>query len=455
MSAPPGNDPGIPVESKTQLVEYLAAGSKPKALWRIGTEHEKFGFDLKTLKPLPYFGPAGIQAMLAGLERFGWRPHREGNNVIAMTLDNQSITLEPGGQFELSGAPLETVHQTCGEVNGHLKQVKEIAAELGVAFMGAGFQPKWPRADIPVMPKGRYKIMLSYMPKKGQHGLDMMFRTCTVQVNLDYGSEADMVKKFRVGLALQPVATALFANSPFVEGKPTGYLSYRSFAWTDTDSDRCGMLPFVFQDGMGFERYVDYALNVPMYFVYRDGTYIDASGQSFRDFLKGKLPALPGHKPWISDWQDHLTTLFPEVRLKQFLEMRGADGGPWGRLCALPAFWVGLLYSQSSLDAAWELVKGITGEERSRFRVEVPRYGLATRYRKGTLNDLAGQALGLARAGLKERHRLNGSGDDESGFIEELFEIQRTGQAPAQAFLDKFHGPWKGSVDPMFQELMY
>ena len=455
MSAPPGKNPGVPIESKAQLVAHLEAGCKPKDRWRIGTEHEKFGYDLKTLRPLAYDSRPGIRAMLEGLQRFGWKPHFEGDNVIALTFENQSVTLEPGGQFELSGAPLETIHQTCGEVNRHLKQVKEVAAEIGAAFMGAGFQPKWSRADSPVMPKGRYKIMMAYMPKKGRYGLDMMFRTCTVQVNLDYGSEADMVKKFRVGIALQPVATALFANSPFAEGKPTGSLSYRSLAWTDTDPDRCGMLPFVFEPGMSFERYVDYALDVPMYFVFRDGRYVDASGQSFRDFLAGRLPALPGEQPTMNDWQDHLTTLFPEVRMKQFLEMRGADGGPWGRLCALPAFWVGLLYSQSSLDAAWDLVKDITDEERTRFRSEVPRFGLATRFRSGTLNDLAGRALELASAGLRDRGRRDGSGDDESGFLSELIEIQRAGRSPAQVLLDRFNGPWQGSVEPVFKELAY
>src|SRR5215813_11142922 len=334
MSAPPSGG-GTPIENRRQLVEYFAAGNKPRADWRLGTEHEKFGFHKETLKPLAYDGPDGIRAMLDGLTRFGWEPLVEGNNIIALTRGKANITLEPGGQFELSGAPLETLHETAEENAQHIEEVN------------------W-------MPKGRYRIMRDYMPRKGKLGLDMMLRTCTVQTNLDFGSEADMVKKFRVSLALQPVATALFANSPFKEGKPAGYKSYRSHIWTDTDPDRCGMLPFVFEEGFGFERYADYMLGVPMYFVYRDGKYIDASGQSFRDFLKGRLPARPGELPTLNDWADHVTTAFPEVRLKRYLEMRGADSGPLPALTALPAFWVGLLYDQTALDAAWDLVKDWT-----------------------------------------------------------------------------------------------
>jgi glutamate--cysteine ligase len=356
MSAPP-KSLGEPITDKSQLVEYLERGSKPREQWRIGTEHEKFAFDRKTLRRLPYEGTNGIGALLRALQRFGWQAVEENGNVIALTHDSCNITLEPGGQFELSGAPVETIHKTCDEVKTHLAQVKEVGAELGIGMLGMGFDPKWRRDEIPWMPKARYKIMGDYMPKKGKLGLDMMLRTCTVQVNLDYASEADMVKKLRVSLALQPLATALFADSPFTEGKPNGFLSYRSHIWTDTDPDRCGMLPFAFEPGMGFERYVDYVLDAPMYFVYRNGRYIDASGQSFRDFLAGRLPALPGEVPGMGDWVDHLTTVFPEVRLKRFLEMRGADAGPWDRICALPAFWVGLLYDQQSLDAAWDLVK--------------------------------------------------------------------------------------------------
>ena len=336
MSAPPKSR-GEPIAGKHQLVEYIEQGNKPPAQWRIGTEHEKFGFDLETLRRMPYEGPKGIGALLRGLQRFGWEPVEEDGNVIALTCGACNITLEPGGQFELSGAPVETIHQTCDEVQTHLKQVKEVGNELGIGMLGMGFDPKSTRDEVPWMPKGRYKIMRDQMMRRGKLGLDMMLRTCTVQVNLDFESEADMVRKLRVSLALQPLATALFADSPFTEGKPNGYQSYRAHIWTDTDPDRTGMLPFAFEPGMGFERYVDYMLDVPMYFVYRDGHYLDTTGQSFRDFMVGKLPALPGEIPSMGDWVNHMTTAFPEVRLKRFLEMRGADGGPWDRLCALPA----------------------------------------------------------------------------------------------------------------------
>ena len=455
MSAPPADDPGIPVENKQQLVDFIESGCKPPEAWRIGTEHEKFAFDLKTLRPLPYDGTPGIRALLDGLTRFGWEPHLEDGNPIALTMDGQSITLEPGGQFELSGAPLEDIHQTCVEVNTHLKQVKEIGAEIGSGMLGLGFNPKWRREDVHVMPKGRYGIMMAYMPTKGSMGLDMMFRTCTVQVNLDFQSEADMVKKFRVGLALQPVATALFANSPFTEGKPNGFLSLRSHVWTDTDPDRCGILPFVFEDGMSFERYAEHVLDVPMYFIYRNGTYLDASGQSFRDFLDGKLPALPGEKPTLRDWEDHMTTLFPEVRMKRFLEFRGADSGPWGRICALPALWVGLTYSQSALDAAWDLVKDFTLEEHNYLRTEVPKTALKTPFRNGTVGDVAGRVLEIARAGLRDRARLDGMGTDEAGFLDPLDEIQRSGNAPAEDLLARYAGAWGGCVDPVFEEEAY
>ena len=444
-----------PPATKAELVEYLEAGSRPQAAWRIGTEHEKFGFDKADLRPLPYDGPRGIGAMLEGLRRFGWAPVREGENVIALRQDGQSVTLEPGGQLELSGAPLETLHQTCDEVHDHLNQVRTVADELDVAFMGSGFQPKWRRDDMPVMPKGRYGIMRAYMPKRGDLGLDMMLRTCTVQVNLDFASEADMVRKFRVGLALQPIATALFANSPFTEGQPNGFLSYRSHIWTDTDPDRTGILPFVFEDGMGFERYADYALDVPMYFVYRDGAYIDAAGQSFRDFLAGKLAALPGERPRLRDWEDHLTTPFPEVRLKRFLEMRGADGGPWRRLCALPALWVGLLYDAGALDAAWDMVKTWTPEEHHALRAEVPRQALKTRFRDRTVADLARETLAIAHAGLKARARTDSFGEDEAHFLDALFAIMASGRTPAEEHLEAFHGRWAGSVDPLFTEKAY
>jgi len=454
MSAPPKSR-GEPVTDKRQLVEYLAAGSKTRDQWRIGTEHEKFAFNLKDLRTLPYDGPAGIRAMLEGLMRFGWAPVLENGNPIALGKDACSVTLEPGGQFELSGAPLANLHETCSEVNEHLDQVKQVGAELGTGMLGMGFNPKWARADQPWMPKGRYKIMRDYMPKKGKLGIDMMIRTCTVQVNLDFADEADMVKKMRVAIALQPVATALFADSPFTEGKPNGFMSYRSQIWTDTDPDRCGMLPFVFEAGYGFERYVDWMLDVPMYFVYRDGKYVDCSGQSFRDFLKGRLPALPGEIPGMGDWIDHLTTAFPEVRLKRFLEMRGADSGPWQRLCALPAMWVGLLYDAAALDAAWELCKEWSLAEREQLRADVPRAALRAQVRKRSVQDLAKDVLAIARAGLKRRAVLDAKGRDECRFLDILDQIAASGRCPAEEKLALFNGRWQGSVDPVFTEFAY
>jgi glutamate--cysteine ligase len=451
----PSNVSDSPITGKAQLVEYVASGEKPKEDWRIGTEHEKFGFRLDDLRPPTFDGDRGIEALLKGLTRFGWTPVDEHGRTIALLKDGASVTLEPAGQLELSGAPLESIHDTCSEVGGHLKEVKAVADELRLGFLGMGFQPKWSRADMPWMPKGRYKIMREYMPKVGGLGLDMMTRTCTVQVNLDYASEADMVKKFRVSLALQPVATALFADSPFADGRPNGYLSYRSHIWTDTDPDRTGMLDFVFEDGFGYERYVDYLLDVPMYFSYRGGEYVDLSGQSFRKFMKGELAALPGAKPTLRDWSDHMTTAFPEVRLKKYLEMRGADGGPWGRLCALPAFWVGLLYDDAALDAAWDLVKDFTLEERNALRDGVPRQALKLPFRNGSLRDIAMEALKISAAGLQRRARKNKNGADESIFLGPAIEVAEANETPAERKLALFHGEWKGSVDPVFREFAY
>ncbi len=455
MSGPPVEG-GEPVTDRRQLVAYLEAGCKPEADFRIGTEHEKFGFHKDTLRPLAYEEPGGIRALLEGLAaRFGWEIVREGDNPVALRQGGASVTLEPGGQLELSGAPVEDIHATCCEVHTHLEQVRQVAEPLGVGMLGMGFQPKWRREEIAWMPKGRYAIMRRWMPKRGGHGLDMMLRTCTIQVNLDFADEADMVKKFRVGLALQPVATALFANSPFADGRPTGYLSYRSHVWNDTDPDRCGILPFVFEAGMGFERYVDYVLDVPMYFVYRDGRYIDAAGQSFRDFLAGRLPALPGEVPTLADWADHLTTVFTEVRLKRYIEMRGADGGRWQKLCGLPALWTGLLYHRPSLDAAWDLCRDWTLEEHRYLRREVPRLGLKTPFRGRTLRDIALEVLALADSGLSARNRVGVAGHDETYYLANLWRIAGTGVTPAEEKLAKFHGRWGGSVDPVFREYAY
>jgi glutamate--cysteine ligase len=444
------------IENITQLIDPMAQGEKPKDRWRIGTEHEKFVYSTTDHHAPSYDEPGGIKDLLLAMQEFGWKPVEEGGKVIAMSGSDGAISLEPAGQLELSGAPLETLHETCNETGRHLQQVKAIGEKTGTGFLGMGMWPDKTRAELPIMPKGRYQIMLEHMPRVGNLGLDMMLRTCTIQVNLDYASEADMVQKFRVGLALQPLATALFANSPFTEGKPNGYQSFRSHIWSDTDPHRTGMLPFVFEEGFGYQRYAEYMLDVPMYFVFRDGKYINVAGLSFRDFLDGNLSVLPGEKPTMSDWTDHLSTAFPEVRLKSFLEMRGADGGPWNRICALPAFWVGLLYDQTALDAAWDRVKGWSMEEREALRNTVPKLGLDTPIPNGqTLKDLAKEILDISSAGLTARNRLNTSGDNESGFLDPLREVVTKGKSPAAQLLDRYHGEWNGDVSRIYDEMSF
>ncbi len=444
------------LENEAQLVAHLASGCKPPTAWRIGTEHEKFGFYTANHRPVPYEGAAGIGALLEGLARgYGWERVEEGGNLIALKQNGASITLEPGGQFELSGAPLETLHETCTEVGTHFSQLRDVAGGLGIGFLSLGFSPKWRLEETPIMPKGRYEIMRAYMQRVGRLGLQMMLRSCTVQTNLDYQSEADMRLKMRVSLALQPIATALFANSPFAEGRPNGFLSYRGHVWSDTDPDRTGMLPFAFEDGFGFERYVRYALDTPMYFVKRDGRYIDAAGLFFRDFLAGRLAVLPGELPTLDDWQDHLTTLFPEVRLKTYLEMRGADTGPWSRLCALPALWVGLLYSDSALAEAAELVKDWSEEDREALRRAVPTLGLRAPVRGRSAGAVARDVVDIALRGLKQRARLSAGGDDETGFLAELAQIAQSGRTPAEGLLDLWHGPWAHDIDRAFTDCAY
>ena len=448
------NDPVI--ETRDQLIAAIAKGEKPKDRWRIGTEHEKFVYCRDDYHAPSYDEPGGIRDLLMALTEFGWEPVLENGKVIAMSGADGTVSLEPAGQLELSGAPLENLHQTCAETGRHLAQVKAIGEKTGKGFLGLGLWPDKTRAELPIMPKGRYEIMLRHMPRVGDMGLDMMLRTCTIQVNLDYSSEADMAHKFRTSLALQPLATALFANSPFLEGKPNGFLSYRSHIWSDTDPHRTGMLPFVFDESFGYERYVDYMLNVPMYFVYREGRYIDASGLDFKDFLRGELSVLPGEKPTVADWEDHMSTAFPEVRLKSFLEMRGADGGPWNRICALPAFWVGLLYDQTALDAAWDEVKHWTMEEREALRTAVPAQALSAKIPSGgTLLDLAGRILDISSAGLAARNCLNSSGDNETGFLDPLREIVASGKTVAEQMLDKFHGEWGGDVRRVYDEMSF
>jgi glutamate--cysteine ligase len=444
------------IESRDDLLSVFERGEKPKERWRIGTEHEKFVYKLEDHRAPSYDEPGGIRDLLEGLRQFGWKPVLENGEVIALSGVDGNISLEPAGQFELSGAALENLHQTCAEANRHLDQCKAVGERLGLGFLGLGMWPDKTRDELPRMPKGRYAIMLNYMPKVGTLGLDMMLRTCTIQVNLDYSSEADMVKKFRVGLALQPVATALFANSPFTEGRPNGYKSFRSHIWEDTDPDRTGMLPFVFEEGFGYERYCDYALDVPMYFVYRDGRYIDVAGESFRDFILGKLPQLPGEKPTISDWTDHLSTAFPEVRLKSFLEMRGADGGRWSRICGLPALWVGLLYDEQALGEAWELVKHWSIEGREKLRRDVPKLALDAVTPDGeSMRDFASKVLDIAADGLTRRARLNSAGDNEGGFLDPLRDVVATGMTPADRLLYKYEHEWGGDLSQIYEEFSF
>ena len=449
------------------LIGALAKGCKPKSDFRVGAEHEKFGYRKGSLAPVPYDGENGVFALLTGLKRFGWtgvfedRPDG-GQSLIGLERPSATgkgpgpnISLEPGGQFELSGAPLQTMHDICKETGDHLREVREVADELGLGFIGLGFTPNLTRADIPIMPKGRYGIMRAYMPKVGGMGLDMMFRTCTVQANLDFSSEADMIAKFRMSLALQPIATALFANSPFVEGKPTGWLSSRARVWTDTDPDRTGLLDFVFEDGFGFETYVEYALDVPMYFAKRNGLYVDLSGQSFRKFMAGELDAAPGDRATLKDWNDHLTTLFPEVRLKTYLEMRGADSGPWDRICALPALWTGVFYDDAALAAAWDLAKDWTAEQRHQLRVDAARLGLKAVIAGRSLQDVAKDFIAISKEGLKRRAALSGGLVDETGYLAPLEEIADSGMTPADRLLELYHGPWGGDVTKVYETFSY
>lgn len=449
-------DKNSPIEKYEDLLYTFTKGMKPKEDWRIGTEHEKFGFYHGSNSPVPYEGDNGIKALLEGLKKnTHWDGIYEGDKIIGLQEGYGSVTLEPGGQFELSGAPLKSIHETCVEIASHLTAVRSVADDLGIGFLGLGFQPKTRLEDVPMMPKGRYNIMREYMQKVGRLGRQMMFRSCTVQVNLDFASEADMARKFKASLALQPIATALFANSPFAEGRLNGYQSYRAHVWTDTDPDRTGVPKFVFNKDFSFGDYVEYALDVPMYFVKRDGIYHDVSGLSFRDFMAGKLKGFEGQLPTQSDWEDHLTTLFPEVRMKSYLEMRGADAGPWSRLCALPALFVGLLYDETALSAALDLVKDWDAYDVEGLRRAVPALGLNAKIRGLRVQDIAKETLKIARSGLNARAALNAAGDNETGFLGELEDIAETGITPAMRLIDKFKNEWGGDINKVYEECAY
>ena len=448
-----------PIEGIDELVDYLSDGCKPQEKWRIGTEHEKFPFYVDGHAPVPYGGERGIRSLLEGMqEKLGWDPIVDAGRIIGLVepTGQGAISLEPGGQFELSGAPVETIHQTCREGNAHLAQLREIAEPLGIRFLGLGGSPKWTLAETPVMPKSRYEIMTRYMPKVGSHGLDMMYRTCTIQVNLDFGSEADMRRKMQVSLKLQPLATALFANSPFTDGRPNGLQSWRGEIWRDTDNERSGMPRFCFSPDFGFADYVEWALDVPMYFVIRDGQYHDMTHMTFRQFMNGAARnELSDGLPTMGDWANHLSTLFPDVRLKRFLEMRGADGGPWRRICALPAFWVGLLSDEEALAAAETLTSSWTYEEVVAMRDAVPAQGIATPFRNTTLREIGREVLALSRLGLKNRARLNRDGYDETSFLQTLDEVVGRGTTSAEEMLSAYHTRWGGSIEPVFLEYAY
>ena len=447
-----------PIESRDELVAWIAKGNKAENTFKLGTEHEKFPFYKETLEPVPYEGKRGIKALLEGMQGLlGWEPIMEGDHPIGLldVTGGGAISLEPGGQFELSGAPVETLHQTHVETMAHLAQLKQVAEPLGIGFLGLGASPLWLRANTPVMPKARYKIMADYMPKVGKHGLDMMFRTSTVQVNLDFSSEADMVKKLRVGLALQPIATAIFANSPFLEGRLNGFQSYRSEIWRDTDNQRAGMLPFAFEDGMGFERYVDYALDVPMYFLKRGDTYHDVAGASFRDLLEGRFQPMQGERAYVSDWANHLGTIFPEVRLKKYLEMRGADVGPLPMITAFSAFWTGIYYHQPSLEAAWDIARNWTAQERQKLRDDVPAQALTAMIAGRSVLEIACELLKISTEGLIARGRVGADGTDETGYLAPIYALLDKGRTQADELIDLYHHAWHENVEPVFRERVY
>ena len=449
----------VTITDKGQLIDWIAYGAKPARKWRIGTEHEKFLFHRDGLGPVAYEGDHGVGAMLNALcKAIGDKatPIIEKGKIIGLKDgDGGSVSLEPGGQLELSGAPLVNLHETCSETGRHLRHMRSVSSALNVGMLGIGFQPKWGCDDISWMPKGRYRIMQNHMPKVGTMGLDMMLRSCTVQVNLDYADEADMRQKFRTSLALQPVATALFANSPFKDGKPSGLLSTRAHIWTDTDNARCGVPNCVFDSDFGYEQWIDYILDVPMYFLHRGADYLDVAGKSFRDYLAGTLEGFEGQKPNMADFEDHITTAFPEVRLKQYLEMRGADGGSWDNICALPAYWVGLLYDEESLAEAATLISDINVDDVMSARLSVAKDGLRGKLGKHNVYDIAAKTLDLASNGLRRRAIVDDDGNDETGFLQPLRTVISTQKTPAEVMLDHYHGDWAKNIDRVFTTNQY
>lgn len=441
--------------TSADLAAWFAQGSKPREQWRIGTEHEKIGFCMDTLKPIPYDGERSIRRLLEMLSGGGWEPVYEDDNIIALKNGMASITLEPGGQLELSGEPLDSIHKTCAEATTHLNLLKIITNELRIGFLGLGYQPKWKRDEIPWMPKMRYRIMQRYMPEVGSGGLDMMLRTATVQANLDFDSEADMARKMRVALCLQPLVTALYAASPFEDGRPSGYLSRRAACWLDTDARRTGIPACVFDDDFGFAAYTEWALDAPMYFIIRNGHYIDCAGGSFREFMAGRLPQCPGELPDLADWELHISTLFPDVRLKQYLEMRGADAGPRAWICSLPALWKGLLYDPLALDHAWAMIRDWTHTEVCQLRQDVPCSGFSAPFRETTVLRLCADMIEIAQAGLERLNILDEHGNNESRHLRPLFDTVASGQTQAEKWLAAWHGEWNRNIDRIFFESMH
>ncbi len=446
-------DPSSALQSLDDCVNYFHAGETPEEDWVIGTEHEKIAVYEDTFERVPYEGERGIAVLLERISKQGeWVPILEGSKIIGLKRGGASITLEPGGQFELSGAPLATIKETCAEFNSHVDQVKAISEDLGIVWLSLGVDPLHPVSDVPVMPKSRYQIMRDYLPTRGSLGLEMMHLSATVQANFDFSDEADMVAKVRTAMGCTPLVSALFANSPFSARGENGFVTKRLAIWADTDPDRCGLLPFVFDSGFGYERYTDWALDVPIFFLIRDGHYIPAGGLTFRGFMEN---GLEGHRALLSDWDMHLTTLFPEVRLKQIIEVRGADAVPRELTCALPAIWKGLLYDADALDQAWDLVSSFTFEERVEGQVSVARKGLGAELGGQSVKPLADQLLEIASGGLDRISTRRGIEGGEQNFIAPLRRILESGKSPGEVMLDRWRNEWNGSLERLISYARY